>query len=68
MAKKFLFLVITILLVILFLAYWFAKTRQPNFPKIPTVAEREEAKKLPREKCSCWDGRDGFCHPIQDCI
>lgn len=34
---------------------------------VPTANEREEAKKLPKEKCGCWDGVNNICLPISSC-
>lgn len=38
------------------------------YPSPPTQAERDAAKKLPIEKCSCWDADKNICLPQADCL
>lgn len=38
------------------------------YPSAATAEEIEEAKKLPIEKCSCWDGTQSVCLPQASCI
>lgn len=38
------------------------------FPPAPTQQEREDAAKLPKESCPCWDGANEICLPQADCI
>lgn len=38
------------------------------FPPPPTQQEREDAKKLPKDQCPCWDGINNICLPQADCM
>jgi len=38
------------------------------FPSQPTQQEREDAKKIPKDQCPCWDGVNNICLPQVDCI
>lgn len=38
------------------------------FPVEPTLKEIEDAKKLLKDQCPCWDVRDNVCLPQQSCI
>ena len=68
-------LVILILITIFILIYITWLKRQNvylpelnRFPPPSIEQDREAAKKLPKEECSCWDGTNNICLPIGDCI
>ena len=75
MRKKVLLSVTIIAIFVLATFFVYRQNRNKNnagyFPPEATQQERDDAKKLPREKCSCWvETKKGFgeCHPLTDCI
>lgn len=72
--RKRLFIILAIVL-LLFLGLWWVywSNNQPlkeqeYFPRSPTPEERDAARKLPKEQCGCWDGRNNICLPQADCF
>ena len=73
MSKKVLvFIAISLLIVaIIGFFYWLKIGKNDNtyyFPPEPTQQERNDAKFLPKDKCSCWDGINNICLPMTSCI
>lgn len=69
--KKTMFFILIIIFFLITVYYLFTKivpSKSYYFPPKSTEIERETIKKLPRDKCGCWDEQDNFCHPQADCI
>lgn len=72
MNKKIILLVAIIIIIILTVFFvWRQNSNRKYegyFPPEPTQQERENAKKLPKDQCPCWDEGNGVCLPQADCI
>lgn len=66
-------IIIFVIAVSLILFVWdYMQNKDNDFvedvPSAPTQQEIDDAKKLSKDECSCWDGTRNICLPIQDCI
>jgi len=73
MNKKTIVIVAIILIVTAILGVFYLWKIKGNnsheyFPPQPTQQEREDAKKLPKDQCPCWDSINNICLPQADCI